>query len=40
MMNELGYDLRILGNHEFDNGVDSLAFMLKDSKGGKSVYQL
>ncbi len=32
LMNELGYDLRILGNHEFDNGVDSLAFMLKDSK--------
>lgn len=32
MMNELGYDMRILGNHEFDNGVDSLAYMLKDSK--------
>jgi 5'-nucleotidase len=32
LMNEMGYDLRILGNHEFDNGVDSLAFMLKDSK--------
>lgn len=25
MMNELGYDIRILGNHEFDNGVDELA---------------
>ena len=25
MMNELGYDIRILGNHEFDNGIDSIA---------------
>lgn len=24
-MNALGYDIRILGNHEFDNGIDSLA---------------
>lgn len=23
--NALGYDLRILGNHEFDNGIDSMA---------------
>jgi len=28
-MNLVGYDLRILGNHEFDNGVDSLAKVLK-----------
>lgn len=32
IMNLLGYDLRILGNHEFDNGVDSLAAMIKDAK--------
>lgn len=25
LMNKLGYDIRILGNHEFDNGVDELA---------------
>lgn len=25
LMNALGYDLRILGNHEFDNGIDDLA---------------
>ena len=25
MMNALGYDIQILGNHEFDNGVESLA---------------
>lgn len=23
-MNELGYDIRILGNHDFDNGVEAL----------------
>ncbi|MDE6285445.1 MAG: metallophosphoesterase, partial [Muribaculaceae bacterium] len=23
--NALGYDLRIMGNHEFDNGIDSMA---------------
>lgn len=32
LMNELGYDIRILGNHEFDNGVDSLAKILAISK--------
>lgn len=34
VMNALNYDLRILGNHEFDNGVDSLAAVLAaaDSK--------
>lgn len=25
MMNALGYDIQILGNHEFDNGMDALA---------------
>ena len=30
-MNALGYDLRILGNHEFDNGVDSLAAVLDEA---------
>ena len=29
VMNYLGYDLRILGNHEFDNGVESLANLLR-----------
>ncbi len=28
IMNALGYDIRILGNHEFDNGADSLATIL------------
>lgn len=28
-MNALGYDLRILGNHEFDNGTENLAKVLK-----------
>ena len=32
MMNELGYDIRILGNHEFDNGIDELADLLDDSQ--------
>lgn len=31
VMNKLGYDLRILGNHEFDNGVDSLAAVLDEA---------
>ncbi len=25
VMNELGYDIAILGNHEFDNGIDAIA---------------
>lgn len=29
VMNALGYDFRILGNHEFDNGSDSLAKIIK-----------
>lgn len=28
----LGYDLRILGNHEFDNGAEQLADKIKDTK--------
>lgn len=32
VMNALGYDIRILGNHEFDNGVDSLAAVLAAAK--------
>lgn len=31
MMNELGYDYAILGNHDFDNGVNALADNLKNS---------
>jgi 5'-nucleotidase len=30
LMNELGYDYRILGNHEFDNGEEKLAALLAD----------
>ena len=30
-MNALGYDMRILGNHEFDNGIDALAKVLDES---------
>ena len=32
LMDDLGYEIRILGNHEFDNGMDELEKMLKDSK--------
>lgn len=31
LMNALGYDIRILGNHEFDNGVKELARTWKDN---------
>lgn len=31
MMNELGYDYAVVGNHDFDNGVESLARNLKNS---------
>ena len=31
VMNNLQYDIRILGNHDFDNGVDSMAHNLKKS---------
>lgn len=30
-LNELGYDVRTLGNHEFDNGLEALAAMLTAS---------
>ncbi|MCH5246012.1 MAG: bifunctional metallophosphatase/5'-nucleotidase [Muribaculaceae bacterium] len=30
MMNELGYDIQILGNHEFDNGIEKLAAQYAD----------
>lgn len=29
MLNELGYDIQILGNHEFDNGVEGLRKMVE-----------
>ena len=29
VMNELKYDIQILGNHEFDNGMESLARYIK-----------
>lgn len=33
LMDAVGYDIRILGNHEFDNGLDELAKYWKKSKG-------
>ena len=32
IMNMLGYDIRILGNHEFDNGLTSLVDLYKDAE--------
>ena len=32
VMNELGYDIRILGNHDFDNGMTELVKNLKNVK--------
>lgn len=32
LMNALGYDLRILGNHEFDNGMQALADNLAEAE--------
>ena len=32
VMNDMGYDIQILGNHEFDNGVDALARQWRDVK--------
>lgn len=32
IMNELDYDIRILGNHEFDNGINELADLLADTE--------
>lgn len=31
MINALGYDVQILGNHEFDNGADAMARMLREA---------
>lgn len=33
LMDLMGYDIRILGNHEFDNGMESLAKYYKETKG-------
>ena len=30
-MNQMGYDVITLGNHEFDNGIDTLAAVLQDA---------
>ena len=35
VLNNLGVDMRILGNHEFDNGIDSLASVLAISNATK-----
>lgn len=32
MLNDLGYDIQVLGNHEFDNGVKDLKKMLDNAK--------
>lgn len=31
MLNALKYDIRILGNHEFDNGIDSIGYWMRMS---------
>lgn len=31
-MNKMGYDAGTLGNHEFDNGIDTLAVILRNAK--------
>lgn len=35
LFNMMGYDVRILGNHEFDNGLDELAKYWKGVKGSR-----
>ncbi len=35
MMNALGYDIQVLGNHEFDNGVESLAEQWRELNADK-----
>lgn len=35
LMNMMGYDVRILGNHEFDNGLRQLAKHYKDVEGAR-----
>ena len=32
MLDSLGYDISVLGNHEFDNGIDSLAYRQRSLK--------
>lgn len=32
LMNKMGYDIRVLGNHEFDNGMESLANYYKNTE--------
>ncbi|MDR3133836.1 MAG: metallophosphatase [Prevotellaceae bacterium] len=34
LMNAMGYDFACLGNHEFDNGIDSLVKRLQEAKFG------
>ena len=33
LMDLMGYEIRVLGNHEFDNGMESLASYYKNTKG-------
>lgn len=33
LMDMMGYDIRILGNHEFDNGIEDIAKYYKHTKG-------
>ena len=33
LMDMMGYDIRILGNHEFDNGIEDIAKYYKQTKG-------
>lgn len=35
LFNMMGYDIRILGNHEFDNGMKELARHWRDTKGAR-----
>ena len=35
LMDSLGYDIIVLGNHEFDNGIDSIARFYKNIKATK-----
>ncbi len=35
LLNMVGYDIRILGNHEFDNGMEDLAERYKTVKGAR-----